>query len=277
MDLSFILNHIAQLCAANRFKEAHGAINVGLMHYPRHPELIAYFSKIPGQYDESFFGDAYATSYRSAQLMFKHLNQQHPFNSVVDVGAGVGAWSRAALEMNKAVTSIDGEWVAGIPGKFSGLNYMFQDLNKKISVSTRHDVAVCVEVAEHLLPERSSGFVADLCALAPLLVFGAALPRQGGAGHINCRPHSFWIQAFAEHGYTAIDLFRPTFWYDGRVGPWYSQNTYLFVAKEKLSEFPAFSQPSLVDVYHPKIVLDSPMCLQDHLTGNIDPGDKYLI
>jgi hypothetical protein len=277
MDLSFILNHIAQLCEAKRFKEAHGAINVGLMHYPRHPELIGYFSKIPGQYDESFFGDAYATSYLSAKLMFNHLNKHFLFDSVVDVGAGVGAWSRAALEMNKAVTSIDGEWVSSIPDKFPGLNYLFQDLNKKISVSSLHDVAVCVEVAEHLLPERSSGIVADLCSLAPVVVFGAALPRQGGAGHINCRPHSFWINAFSEHDYAVIDLFRPKFWYDGHVGPWYSQNTYLFVAPEKSSQFSGFSKPSLVDVYHPKIVLDSPMCLQDHLTGNIDPGDQYKI
>jgi hypothetical protein len=275
MELSFILSLIDQLCEVKRFKEAHGAINVGLMHHPRNPALIAYFSKLPSQYDDSFFGDAYATSYLSAQLILGHLNEHFRFNSVVDVGAGVGAWSRAALEMNKTVTSIDGEWVSEIPGKFSRLNYIFQNLNNKVSTNSQHDIAVCVEVAEHLLPERSQGIVADLCKLAPVVVFGAALPRQGGAGHINCRPHSFWIKAFSENKYTAIDLFRPKFWYDGRVGPWYSQNTYLFVAPEKLNQFVGFSSPSLVDIYHPKVVLDSPMCLQDHLTGNIDPGDKY--
>jgi hypothetical protein len=208
-------------------------------------------------------------------LVWAHLAEHFQFNSVVDVGAGVGAWSRAALEMDKAVTSIDGEWVAGIPGKFERLNYIFQDLNNQVASASPHDVAVCVEVAEHLLPERSPGFVADLCKLAPVVIFGAALPRQGGAGHINCRPHSFWIKTFAEKNYTAIDLFRPKFWYDGRVGPWYAQNTYLFVAPEKLAQFDGFSKPSLVDVYHPKVVLDSPMCLQDHLAGNIDPGDKF--
>lgn len=273
MDISTILSFITYLCEAKRFKDAHGAINVGLMHYPRHPELIAYFAKIPGQYDDSFFGDAYETSYLSAKLMLGHLNMFFLFHSVVDIGAGVGAWSRAALEMDKAVTSIDGEWVAAIPGKFSGLQYLFQDLNKKILFDSRKDIAICVEVAEHLLPERSVGIVSELVALAPVVVFGAALPRQGGAGHINCRPHSFWINAFLENGYVAIDFFRPKFWYDGRVGPWYSQNTYLFVGPEKLDEFSGFLRPSLVDVYHPRVVLDSPMCLQDHLAGIIDPGE----
>ena len=275
MELSFILNHIAQFCEAKRYKDAHGAINVGLMHYPRNPQLIAYFSEIPGQYDDSFFGDAYATSYLSAKLVLSHLNEHFEFDSVVDVGAGVGAWSRAALEMDRTVISIDGEWVAGIPGKFDRLNYIFQDLNNQVTTACPHDVAICVEVAEHLLPERSLGFVADLCKLSPVVVFGAALPRQGGAGHINCRPHSFWINAFAEKNYTAIDFFRPKFCYDGRVGPWYAQNTYLFVAPENLAQFAGFAKPSLVDVYHPKVVLDSPMCLQDHLAGTIDPGATY--
>ena len=275
MQITFLLDQNALLTEAKRFKEAHAAINIGLMYFPRHPQLVSYFSKIPNQYDNAFFGDAYDSSFRSAVAMLGSLNQALEFKTVVDIGAGVGAWSRAAIELNKEVLSIDGNWVQEIPGKFELLKYSFQNLNEPINTDSIYDLAICLEVAEHLSPVRSEGLISDLCGLAPVVMFGAALPRQGGAGHINCRPHSFWINLFAENNYKAIDFFRPQFWYDGQVGPWYSQNTYLFVKNERASEFSNFHTPSLVDVYHPKVVLDSPMCLEDHSKGTIDPGAIY--
>lgn len=275
MQLNFILNQIALLADQNRFKEAHAAINVGLMHFPRHPQLISYFAKIPNQYDNVFFDDAYDTSYRSAIEMLGFLDKALSFKSVIDIGAGVGAWSRAAIELNKSVLSIDGNWVQDIPNKFDKLKYSFQNLNDSLVVDTHYDLAICLEVAEHLEPQRSQGLISDLCRLAPVVMFGAALPRQGGAGHINCRPHSFWIDLFKNNDYKALDLFRPRFWYDGNVGPWYAQNTYLFVKSDRVTEFPNFIQPSLVNVYHPKVVLDSPMCLQDHQNRQVDPGEIY--
>ena len=60
--------------------------------------------------------------------MLGFLNQALEFKTVVDIGAGVGAWSRAAIELNKEVLSIDGDWVQEIPGKFELLKYSFQNL-----------------------------------------------------------------------------------------------------------------------------------------------------
>lgn len=221
-----------------------------------------------------FFDDAYDTSYRSAIAMLGALNEAISFESVIDIGAGVGAWSRAAIELNKSVLSIDGSWVKNIPAKFEELNYSYQNLNESITSNHIYDLAICLEVAEHLSPSRSLSLVSDLCSLAPIVMFGAALPRQGGAGHINCRPHSFWINLFEKNDYKVYDFFRPRFWYDGKVGPWYAQNTYLFVKNEIASVFSNFPTPSLVDVYHPKVVLDSPICLKDHQNGILDPGES---
>lgn len=46
MHITF-LDQIALLADSKPFKEAHTAINVGLMYFPRHPQLISYFSIIP--------------------------------------------------------------------------------------------------------------------------------------------------------------------------------------------------------------------------------------
>jgi hypothetical protein len=82
------------------------------------------------------------------------------------------------------------------------LDYAFADLNERIALDRRFDLAICVEVAEHLRPEHGPSLVDDLCRLSEAVLFGAALPHQPGKGHINCRPH---------HGMrrTAFDVYHP--------------------------------------------------------------------
>ncbi|MDW8444469.1 MAG: hypothetical protein RML45_09315 [Acetobacteraceae bacterium] len=99
-----------------------------------------------------------------------------------------------------------------------------------IDLDRRFDLALSLEVAEHLPPERAAGFVADLVRLAPAVLFSAAIPLQGGTNHVNERWQAFWAGLFASHGYRAFDVIRPRVWDDPRVEPWYRQNTVLFLA-----------------------------------------------
>jgi hypothetical protein len=52
----------------------------------------------------------------------------------------------------------------------------------------------------------------------------AAQPRRD---HINTRPHSYWANKFMCNGYLLFDIFRPEFWSDERVEPWYRQFLYV--------------------------------------------------
>lgn len=274
LELDAIISTASALHKTGRYKDALNTINVGLIFYPRNPHLIRIFKEIPIQYDADFFSEAYEVSFKSAQLYFEHLSLLYNFQTIIDVGAGAGAWSHAAIEAGKQPISVDGKWVDKIEKKCDKLNYYYQDLNESLNISIKGDLAVCVEVAEHLDPDRSHSFIEDLCSIAPVIVFGAALPRQGGSGHINCHPHSYWIDIFKQNGYYALDAFRSIFWYDGRVGPWYTQNTFLFVRDEFKQKFSNIPEPSIINIYHPKIVADSPSCVQDHQNGIIDPGFK---
>jgi hypothetical protein len=44
----------------------------------------------------------------------------------------------------------------------------------------------------------------------------------------NCGHNSFWAKKLLERGYL-FDVFRQKFWGDDRVGPWYRQNTFVYV------------------------------------------------
>ena len=55
-------------------------------------------------------------------------------------------------------------------------------------------------MAEHLPQELGDRLVAFVAGLAPIIVFSAAQPGQGGLAHINEQPLAYWRDRFAESG-----------------------------------------------------------------------------
>ncbi len=64
---------------------------------------------------------------------------------------------------------------------------------------------------------------------APLVLFGAAIPRQDGYRHIIERWQSYWRDAFREKGYSRLDFIRPQVRDDPQVHFWFKQNVSLYV------------------------------------------------
>jgi hypothetical protein len=60
------------------------------------------------------------------------------------------------------------------------------------------------------------------------VLFSAALPRQGGTGHVNEQWPAYWIERFQTYGYFLFDVLRPLVWEDDRIASWYKQNILLF-------------------------------------------------
>jgi hypothetical protein len=53
-----------------------------------------------------------------------------------------------------------------------------------------------LECAEHLPAHRAAPLVEWLTKSAPIVVFSAAIPGQGGKGHINEQPPDYWNDLF---------------------------------------------------------------------------------
>lgn len=183
-------------------------------------------------YNRAFYERQRGGSYTSAVIILGHLRSLLPFASVVDVGCGAGTWVKALLEAGVAeVLGIDGAYAQDslqIPAD----RFLAADLREPIALDRRFDLALSMEVAEHLPSARAEGFIADLVQLAPAVLFSAAIPLQGGTAHINERWQGFWADLFAQHGYRAYDVIRPAVWTDRRVEVWYRQNTLLFLAAD---------------------------------------------
>lgn len=64
------------------------------------------------------------------------------------------------------------------------------------------DLALCIEVAEHLPPDRADYLVSLLCQTATKAVFfSAAQPGQGGTLHLNEQPREYWLEKFRARGF----------------------------------------------------------------------------
>jgi hypothetical protein len=94
------------------------------------------------------------------------------------------------------------------------------------------DIALSLEVAEHLPDQRAQRFVHDLCRLAPIVIFSAAIPGQGGTGHVNEQWPDYWYHLFEAEGFVVDSGFRYTIWDDDRIENWYRQNILICISNK---------------------------------------------
>lgn len=215
-------------------------------------------------YDTAFFENQVAGSVQSARTLVPYILSLHPTpTSVADVGCGTGSWLRQYIEAGLTdVLGVDGflpeEALSLVPASAT----LLFDLSKPLDLGRRFDIAQSLEVAEHLPSESAPDFVQSLIDLSDFVVFGAAVPGQGGTNHINEQWQSYWISLFQARGYAVFDVIRPAFWGSEDVEWWYRQNTFVFVNRERtdlVDHLSAVAEKQTLpfDIVHPKSFANS--------------------
>lgn len=210
-------------------------------------------------YDENFYRAQKDGSYRSAELTIPMLFKWLPKpRTVVDVGCGLGTWLSVFKRHGAEVLGVDGAYVKKDMLYIKKEEFLEADLENE-SVSTdgeRFDLAVSLEVAEHLSAKRAPTFIRDLTSLSDVVFFSAAVPMQGGTNHINEQWQSYWAKYFADENYVCIDCIRPQIWDIKEIKVEYKQNILLYVKESALGSY-----PRLLDFYlsrrHDKQLLDT--------------------
>lgn len=150
--------------------------------------------------------------------------------SVADVGCGIGTFLSVFQRFGvEDVVGIDGQWVDRRKLMIGTDNFWEADLEKPIRMDRTFDLALCLEVAEHLAPASADIIVDSLTGLSKKIVFSAATRQQGGQNHINEQEFPYWKRKFEARGYKVIDCFRPYFWNMEKVQWWYKQNMFLIL------------------------------------------------
>lgn len=211
-------------------------------------------------YDPIFFKQM-KSSHReyAANTVIHNLKEKYGFDRVVDVGCGVGIWSKACLEAGcKEICGADGDYLPidelVIPEK----NFQVVDLATKgfsDGLPQKNDLAICIEVAEHLPADRAFSFVEELTLLSDTVLFSAAVPLQGGINHVNEQWQSYWKSLFGQFNYACLDIVRPLIWNDEKVlQSYYKQNIFLYSRdKSVIANSQQLSSTYPVDLVHPDL------------------------
>jgi 23S rRNA U2552 (ribose-2'-O)-methylase RlmE/FtsJ len=110
---------------------------------------------------------------------------------VLDVGCGPGIYVQALRDMGIEADGVDID--PRCP--FTQMDVFSQEFLDTYTPQ-QYDLCVSLEVAEHLGKAWADEFVRRLTQVAPTVLFSAAVPGQGGHGHINCQPKEYWIEKF---------------------------------------------------------------------------------
>ena len=181
-------------------------------------------------YTPAFFDAITEGVVRSAKVCVPLILKLVQPQSVVDFGCGQGHWlSEFARHGVEDVVGVDGDYVQGGALAIAPDRFLACDLTQPTPLGRRFDLALSLEVGEHL-PERAAEvYLQSLTAASDCIVFSAATPGQGGVGHVNEQWAWYWQDRFARLGYHCLDALRPALWTDERVTGYYRQNLFLYV------------------------------------------------
>lgn len=198
-------------------------------------------------YDAAFFDEVTRLGLCSAEVMLPEVIEATGAHSVIDVGCGTASWASVAKANGCTVRGVDGHVPDG-QLLIDQDEFERRDLINGVSCEG-FDLALCMEVAEHLPESAASALVAGLCE-APFVLFSPAIPGQNGVGHINEQWSTWWEPFFTEHSYVGSSDLRWKFWADRRIANFYRQNVLIFAELSNLTS--AGFWPGVVDVVHPE-------------------------
>ena len=186
-------------------------------------ESAAYF-------DTAYFGWQGDSAERSARAVVPLIVDRLRPTSVVDVGCGSGGWLKVFREHGVIdLLGVDAPYLQPEALRIEPHEFVASDLGEPFRLGREFDLAISLEAAHYLPAEQAPVLVESMAALAPAVLFGAAIPHQAGGPGRNRQWPGWWAALFARHGFRADDWLRPLIWQDDRVDWWYSQNTILYL------------------------------------------------
>jgi hypothetical protein len=194
-------------------------------------------SKPSTSYDRKFYDMHQGFASNSAKSILEMVWKYYKPKSVVDVGCGLGDWLKVASELGVVdYLGLEGDWLVPDQVVIPWDHIQKCDLKNPFTIGRTFDLAMSLEVAEHLPGASAQTFIESLTQLAPVVLFSAAIPKQKGTNHLNEQWPAYWAKLFHQNGFATLDVIRCQMWNRSEVRWWYAQNTILYVNRAFLEK-----------------------------------------
>lgn len=212
-------------------------------------------------YSKGFFKNRNLGALKSAEIIVPIVIDLIRPKSVVDVGCALGEFLYFFKEYGiENILGIDGEWVDKKSILISKDEFLSHNLKKPLKIERKFDLALCLEVAEHLPEDFSNMLIETLTNLSSVVLFSAAIPFQGGKHHINEQWQEYWAEIFKKRNYLPVDCIRKRIWHKKEVALHYRQNIILYVEKNYLNNDQRLKEEyygsnNILSIVHPELYL----------------------
>jgi SAM-dependent methyltransferase len=198
------------------------------------------------KYSSHFFDELKATSLKSAKAVLPFVKKVINPHSVIDIGCGTGEWLKVWKEELGVlqVKGVEGPYIDPAFFAMSTEYLATHDLKEPYFEDKKYDLAMSLEVGEHLPEDKAHVLVQTLTRMSDVVLFSAAIPGQAGTYHINLQYPEYWADLFYKEGFETVDIIRREIWNLPEVEYWYKQNMLIFIRKEKLGDFPSLKRNS---------------------------------
>jgi hypothetical protein len=208
-------------------------------------------------------------NHNSAALVLDCLIQYfEKVQTVMDLGCGMGAWSKAMFERGfEEITLVDhpslprNKLLIHAKERFNAV-----DLDVSLPGPGNFDMIMCIEVLEHFKEKRALEILDFICCSTSLVLFSAAIPGQFGEGHINCQRHGYWHAQFERRGFAFYDGFKPNLLSNDSINYWIRQNLFIYFKPSQAWRFTGLSNTttSEFELVHQSI-LNRKMGIKEYL------------
>jgi SAM-dependent methyltransferase len=188
----------------------------------------------PKDYNDNFHNFHLIDSINSAKEVVPLFFNYFKPSSVLDVGCGLGSWLSVFKEKGCEVFGIDGDYVIKEDLVIDKEDFKSFNLNEAYNLNKKFDLAISLEVAEHILPQNAQTYIHSLSLHSDIILFSAAVPGQEGTLHFNEQDNNYWIEKFYQNGFQCIDFLRHKIWNNSKISWWYRQNILIFIKKSEI-------------------------------------------
>lgn len=157
-------------------------------------------------YKESFFCRRYKLHWRAEHVCKAIMYTISPI-SVIDVGCATGDLVLGFGEYNIFSKGLEGAKTVSKYLVIPESDVAFRDLRVPmysapfLPIPLKYDLAMCLEVVEHIEIEFADILVENLCVMGDKILLSAAPPGQGGHHHVNCQHPEYWDKKFLRGNY----------------------------------------------------------------------------